>query len=426
MATRVNITNQIDADGSFDMVSQKITNIATPTNDSDASTKAYADTKTAKTTTLTVNGTANQVIVSPAGALQLDNNRTWTLSLPQDIATTSSPTFARIGVGTSPSTERVHVHDSADVAVAVYTSNANAYSARIKFIHSIGWQVESLYNNANGNGLYDFGINYARSTSPNYCGNFYVSNNGTKNFIVTPGGNVGIGTTTPAKKLDVVGTAGISDTLTLSKATGTGLSVSAGIVNSVLTANRPVKTDANKQLVSTTAGAIIVVDNTITKTDNGDTVSLALSANTAADIARGAAVYDTAHRLIVFSVDGTTKTENRADITIDVRIDESTNVTEATMITFWICTDSSGEPKAVTKGTITALSTGGLVEPIAFGTTETTAATARIYRAVTNASGRVKIKLETGCAATSANYYVNACIAGKMFMSTGISLYTAD
>ena len=47
--------------------------------------------------TVTIAGTANQVI-SSAGAQDLTADRTWTLSLPQSIATTSAPQFGRLGL----------------------------------------------------------------------------------------------------------------------------------------------------------------------------------------------------------------------------------------------------------------------------------------------------------------------------------------
>lgn len=52
------------------------------------------------TRTITVAGTANQ-ITSSAGAQDLSANRTWTLSTPQDIATTSAVQFGNVGIGTS-------------------------------------------------------------------------------------------------------------------------------------------------------------------------------------------------------------------------------------------------------------------------------------------------------------------------------------
>lgn len=48
------------------------------------------------TRTLTFVGTTNQVVVSPTGAQDLSANRSWTLSLPQDIAITSNVTFNNV------------------------------------------------------------------------------------------------------------------------------------------------------------------------------------------------------------------------------------------------------------------------------------------------------------------------------------------
>jgi hypothetical protein len=49
-------------------------------------------------TTITIAGTANQV-VSSAGAQDLSANRTWTLSTPQNIHTSATPQFLRLGLG---------------------------------------------------------------------------------------------------------------------------------------------------------------------------------------------------------------------------------------------------------------------------------------------------------------------------------------
>jgi hypothetical protein len=43
---------------------------------------------------LTINGTTNQVTISPTGAQDLSTDRIWTLSLPQNIHTSATPTFA--------------------------------------------------------------------------------------------------------------------------------------------------------------------------------------------------------------------------------------------------------------------------------------------------------------------------------------------
>jgi hypothetical protein len=52
---------------------------------------------------LTINGTANQVI-SSAGAQSLAANRTWTLSLPQNIHTAATPTFGQLTLNAAGST----------------------------------------------------------------------------------------------------------------------------------------------------------------------------------------------------------------------------------------------------------------------------------------------------------------------------------
>ncbi len=57
-------------------------------------------------TTITIAGTANQVI-SSAGAQDLSANRTWTLSLPQSIATSSTPQFAKLGIGAAADANRL-------------------------------------------------------------------------------------------------------------------------------------------------------------------------------------------------------------------------------------------------------------------------------------------------------------------------------
>ena len=66
----------------------------------DGDTTLVAGTMVNTARTLTVAGTANQVI-SSAGAQSLAGNRTWTLSLPQDIATTSTPTFGGLTINGS-------------------------------------------------------------------------------------------------------------------------------------------------------------------------------------------------------------------------------------------------------------------------------------------------------------------------------------
>jgi hypothetical protein len=74
--------------------------IASATNTGKLSSTDWAtfNNKVSTTRTLTINGTTNQVTVSPTGAQDLSTNRTWTLSLPQDIHTSATPTFAGVTI----------------------------------------------------------------------------------------------------------------------------------------------------------------------------------------------------------------------------------------------------------------------------------------------------------------------------------------
>ena len=73
---------------------------------------------------ITINGTANQII-SSAGAQNFGANRTWTLSLPQNIHTSASPTFSDLTLtGGDLSFDGPGVHK------ILFESNVNAGSDR--------------------------------------------------------------------------------------------------------------------------------------------------------------------------------------------------------------------------------------------------------------------------------------------------------
>ena len=74
--------------------------------------------------TITINGTTNQ-ITSSAGAQDLSANRTWTLSLPQDIHTGASPTFASITIN---GTANARAAASASAATQIPVFNADPAS----------------------------------------------------------------------------------------------------------------------------------------------------------------------------------------------------------------------------------------------------------------------------------------------------------
>jgi hypothetical protein len=74
--------------------------VASPGASNHAATKGYVDDNfTPITTTLTMTGTTNQVSIVPTGAQDLSTDRAWTFSLPQNIHTSATPQFARLGLG---------------------------------------------------------------------------------------------------------------------------------------------------------------------------------------------------------------------------------------------------------------------------------------------------------------------------------------
>src|SRR5690606_10434753 len=81
---------------------------------------------------ITINGTSNQINVS-GGTQSLSGSRTWTLSLPQNIHTSATPTFARITLNSaavpvaSPGTGDV----VAGNANTVFQFDASAYTTYI-------------------------------------------------------------------------------------------------------------------------------------------------------------------------------------------------------------------------------------------------------------------------------------------------------
>lgn len=167
-----------------------------------------------------ITGTANQVIASsPTGAV--------TLSLPQNIHTTATPQFARLGLGTAAGSTRPltmvgnnstpgdfstilnNIHSGGDSrhivqndigSVGYFTSTGSAYV------------TPSLYNvfqiGENGHAGMNFMTNDASPSGGTSPMNFYVGGYSvTPAITILPGspGSVGIGTS-PAKKFHTLGT----------------------------------------------------------------------------------------------------------------------------------------------------------------------------------------------------------------------------
>jgi len=90
---------------------------------------------------------------------------------------------------------------------------------------------------------------------------FYNTTQGTYRFYITSGGNVGIGTASPAAKLDVVGTAQISSNLTLSGGTASGILYLNG--SKVATSGSALVFDGTNLGVGTSSPDALLTVNTI-------------------------------------------------------------------------------------------------------------------------------------------------------------------
>jgi hypothetical protein len=105
-----------------------------------------------------------------------------------------------VGIGTDSPTSKLHVVGN----VQLYgTSGGNI----------------NINTAASGNGDISFDGSTFTIVSNSSSASLVLSTNSTERFRITSAGNVGIGTTSPAAKLDVVGSAAISSTLTVTGAT---------------------------------------------------------------------------------------------------------------------------------------------------------------------------------------------------------------
>jgi hypothetical protein len=98
----------------------------------DGDTTLIAGTMVNTSRSITIAGTTNQII-SSAGAQSLAANRTWTLSLPQDIHTGASPTFAAVTATTFTGSL---VGNASTVTDGVYTTGSYANPT---WITSLAW-----------------------------------------------------------------------------------------------------------------------------------------------------------------------------------------------------------------------------------------------------------------------------------------------
>lgn len=96
------IIPNLSGDHSFGKVSK------TPVNAKDIANKEYVDSATASLTKFDLLGTNNQVNLSASGADVL-LTRDITISLPQDIHTSATPQFSKLGLGAAATNARIYM-----------------------------------------------------------------------------------------------------------------------------------------------------------------------------------------------------------------------------------------------------------------------------------------------------------------------------
>jgi len=114
-----------------------------------------------------------------------------------------------LGIGTTNPSYKLHLYGNISDWVRTHIQNASA----------TGYSYFELENNAGTAGMFLGGssaTDYGGSNSLNIWNalnapiSFYTNNSATPKMVIAAAGNVGIGTTNPGHKLDVVGTAGLS------------------------------------------------------------------------------------------------------------------------------------------------------------------------------------------------------------------------
>lgn len=159
-------------------------------------------------TTITINGTTNQVNVT-GGTQDLSGNRTWTLSLPQDIHTGASPTFAGLNV-----TGNIV---SGSGTGSIPTGGGTSTSIQL-LRRGTGPQVVAAFDVGTGGlnnrfGIFvnsDLGLYGLTHTYSTGARRFVIlTDGGTERLTITSDGRLGLATSTPSTTFDVNGGARI-------------------------------------------------------------------------------------------------------------------------------------------------------------------------------------------------------------------------
>lgn len=198
----------------------------------------------------TIAGTANQITVSGSGS----ESSAVTLSLPQDIATTSTPTFAGLNIGANTISEYI-----ADTVGAMVTSNTES-------------GISVTYDDADN--TLDFDVaDFTITLTGDVTGTGTVTNLGNVSFATTIAANsVALGTDTTGNYIATI--AGTTNQITVTGSGSETAAVTLSLPQDIATTSSPtfagltIGTSSISEYIADTVGAMVT-----SNTESGITVS---------------------------------------------------------------------------------------------------------------------------------------------------------
>ena len=198
--------------------------------------------------------------------------------------------MGRVGIGTMSPTANLHVVGSSFFTDSITLSGVSGSGNIFQNTNQGGTIGHYMFRDgcASESGPYSFGLRYTDTINTNpSLARISLITSGNESLVVSVGGNVGVGTTTPAEKLDVVGNAKISGTLTVAGQTVVTSNQLTSYVTTaqVTTAVAPYQLSAGSGASLTTLNASALTDGTLSA-DRIATASLPMTVLASDPLAR--------------------------------------------------------------------------------------------------------------------------------------------